>query len=406
MSTVKSALVLVFDRLQAGFLGPYGNTWVETPAANQLASLAYLCEQAYADSCDLSRLYRSYWSGRHAAADPSVGANGPSIIPAITRAGVATELVTDAIDVAQHPLAADFSDRLMIDQPDDPASAEEPGATRMAQLLAAALSRWQEQTRPTLMWVHARAFDDAWDAPLELRRGLADEDDPVPPDIVTPPARELAQDCDPDEILGYVHAYAGQVLAWDECLALCLDAFAASPLAADTLLVVTATRGFPLGEHGWLGAGPREEALHEESLHVPLFVVHPEGVGALIRDQGLVQPPDLAATLLDWFGVPSTEPLWGRSLVPRLQDPEQGRRDLALATARRERMVRTPTWMLRQRDEERQLYAKPDDRWEVNEVSDRGVAVVDELVAIGEQFVRCAGESDRDGLPVLPDDLR
>lgn len=402
MSTVKSALVLVFDRLQAGFLGPYGNTWVDTPAANQLASLGYLCEQALADSCELESLYRSYWSGRHAA---SVGRDVPSIIHAIMQTGVAAELLTDSIAVAQHPLAAHFSDQWMLDQVGAPETAEESGATRMAQLLAAALSRWQERTAPTLMWVHAQAFEDAWDAPLDLRRGLADEDDPAPPDVVVPPVVELARDGDPDEILGYVHAYAGQVLAWDECLAMCLDAFAGSPLAADTLLIVTASRGYPLGEHGRIGVPPgmTAESLHEESLHVPLFILHPEGVGGLVRDQGLVQPPDLAATLLDWFGAASSGPIWGRSLLPRLLDPEAGRRELAVAIGRSERMVRTPAWMLRETAAGRRLYAKPDDRWEVNEVSDRGTEVVEELVALGERFESCARADDRDGLPEVPD---
>lgn len=419
MSTVKSALVLVFDRLQAGFLGPYGNTWVETPAANRLASLSYLCEQALADSCDLARLYRSYWSGRHAASAlencESTESLNPSIIQAITQAGVATELLTDSMAVAQHPLAGDFSDRMMLDHAGEPETATESGATRMAQLLAAALARWQEQTRPTLMWVHAQSFDDAWDAPLELRRSLADEDDPPPPDIVAPPDVELARNFDPDELLGYVHAYAGQVMAWDECLGLCLEAIADSPLAADTLVIVTATRGFPLGEHGRIGVPrelgdefpgenrPSEERLHEESLHVPLFILHPKGAGAMVRDEGLVQPPDLAATLLDWFQVAAAEPIWGRSLLPRLSDPDLGRRDLAVAVGRHERMVRTPAWMMRQSDEWRQLYAKPDDRWEVNEVSDRGADVVEELLAAGEQFVRCAKANDRDGLPALLD---
>ena len=61
-----SSIILVVDRLGAGFLGPYGNTWVETQSCNRLASEGLLCEFAVSDSPSLESVYRSYWTGRHA----------------------------------------------------------------------------------------------------------------------------------------------------------------------------------------------------------------------------------------------------------------------------------------------------------------------------------------------------
>ena len=61
-----NALVLVYDRLSAGYLGPYGNTWFETPAWNRLASQSLLSECWLSDSSDLASVYRSWWSGQHA----------------------------------------------------------------------------------------------------------------------------------------------------------------------------------------------------------------------------------------------------------------------------------------------------------------------------------------------------
>ena len=66
--TTRSAVVVVVDRLGAGFLGPYGNTWLETPFWNEMADQSVLFEQAITDSPDLARIYRSYWQGVHAAA--------------------------------------------------------------------------------------------------------------------------------------------------------------------------------------------------------------------------------------------------------------------------------------------------------------------------------------------------
>ena len=61
-----NAICLVFDRLHAGYVGAYGNSWIETPSFDRLASQAFLFDRALIDSPELERLYRSYWQGWHA----------------------------------------------------------------------------------------------------------------------------------------------------------------------------------------------------------------------------------------------------------------------------------------------------------------------------------------------------
>lgn len=53
-----NAIVLVVDRLGAGYLGPYGNTWLETPHWNRLAARSALFEWALTDAVDLPTVYR------------------------------------------------------------------------------------------------------------------------------------------------------------------------------------------------------------------------------------------------------------------------------------------------------------------------------------------------------------
>ena len=60
-----------------------------------------------------------------------------------------------------------------------------------------------------------------------LRASLADEEDPEPPEFTQPPCQRLAADYDPDELLGIVQAYGGQVIALDACLGAFLDDLAA-----------------------------------------------------------------------------------------------------------------------------------------------------------------------------------
>ena len=61
-----NAICLVIDRLHRGFLGAYGNTWIETPAIDRLAAESFVFDQALVDTPHLAALYRSYWQGWHA----------------------------------------------------------------------------------------------------------------------------------------------------------------------------------------------------------------------------------------------------------------------------------------------------------------------------------------------------
>src|SRR5207237_6073788 len=90
----RSAIVIVVDRLGAGFLGPHGNTWLETPEFNRLASQSFMCEQAVVDSPRLDVVYRSCWRGLHAMCREE-SSMLPSLPALLAVEGVATTLLTD-----------------------------------------------------------------------------------------------------------------------------------------------------------------------------------------------------------------------------------------------------------------------------------------------------------------------
>ena len=69
-----NAICLVLDRLHAGYVGAYGNSWIETPALDRLASRSLVFDRALVDSPELERLYRSYWQGWHALCPAGGGA--------------------------------------------------------------------------------------------------------------------------------------------------------------------------------------------------------------------------------------------------------------------------------------------------------------------------------------------
>jgi hypothetical protein len=399
-----NAICLVIDRLHVGHFGAYGNSWIETPALDRLAGEAFVFDQALIDTPQLEGLYRSYWRGWHALAPRQRAEERPTLAALLRDAGVTTALLSDERAVSQHALAVDFDELIEIDPPWQAQVADEIEQTHFARCFVQAIERLQSARGPLLLWCHLGGLGTTWDAPPEFRRAYWDDGDPEPLTWAEVPDRTLPRDCDPDEVLGVCQAYAGQVSLLDTCLGAMVEFLDSSPMGPETLLAVTSARGFPLGEHGRIG--PCDEALYGELLHVPLLLRFPDRLGAADRSQALVEPSDLWATLLDWWGVAQRpETPTAASLMPIVQGQCGMLRDRLCAAGQGiQRGVRTPAWYLR-RTAEPELFVKPDDRWEVNNVSTRCQEVVEcllDALAQYEQALQCGGIGD---LPPLSDVL-
>src|SRR5579864_8245994 len=106
-------IVLVIDRLHAGFLGCYGNTWVATPHFNRLAAEGFVFDQAYVDNPGLPQLCRSWWTGRHSLV-PSVMQGEESLAHRFSQAGWTTSCLTDEPALAEHPLIGGFDELIRV----------------------------------------------------------------------------------------------------------------------------------------------------------------------------------------------------------------------------------------------------------------------------------------------------
>src|SRR5437016_13279711 len=106
-----SAVVLVIDRLGAGWLGPYGNTWLDTPNFNRLAARSLLCETVIADTFDLAGSCRGYWTGRHAMSPED---DRRRALAELASPQATTLLLSDDPHVAEHPLARGFGERRLL----------------------------------------------------------------------------------------------------------------------------------------------------------------------------------------------------------------------------------------------------------------------------------------------------
>jgi arylsulfatase A-like enzyme len=364
----KNLICVVVDRVHAGMIGAYGNSWIHTGHLDQLACESFVFDQAYIDSPDLARLYRAYWIGLHAAApEPTRGASLPRLFAAN---GMHTVLITDDPEVDGLGLAAEFSEQVLVDAQPVSEPADDVLETQLARLFGAATEWLASAPQPFCLWLHARGMAAPWDAPLALRNQYAEEEDPQPPDFVEVPSRRLSEDYDPDELLGITHAYAGQMSVLDLCLGALADEVRQGPLAANTLLTWLSARGFPLGEHRRVG--PCDHALYNELVQIPWSMRFPDGLAQMARSQALVQPADLPGSLLDWLGIPRSALGSGQatSLLAIVRGEVDSIRDHQCMLAPHERAIRTPAWLLRQpASSAPELYSKPSDRWEVNEVA-------------------------------------
>jgi arylsulfatase A-like enzyme len=399
-----NGICLVLDRLHAGYLGAYGNGWVETPELDRFASQSFLFDQALVDSPRLDSLVRSYWQGWHTMlGDPP--SDRPTLIEPLRAHGIRTILLTDESQVAGHPLAQQFDELLWIDLPLTIAPARTIHQTHLARCFTQLIDVLQSAVEPFFLWVHFTALGAIWDAPPQLREQYVEEDDPEPLESAAVPGRMLPKNYDPDDLLGVSQAYAAQVTVLDACLGALFEAMEDRGLRASTLLTLLGARGFPLGEQGRIG--PCDDGLVGSLVQVPWMMRWPDGLGAGVRSQALIQPADLWATLGDFFQLtelPASPS--GRSLLPVVVDESRSLRDrVCISGPVSEQAIRTPAWYLRSVSPP-QLYAKPDDRWEVNDVANRCAEITELLQAALDDYRQALRQGRAGDLPPLDEALR
>ena len=399
----KNLICVVVDRLHAGMIGAYGNGWIHTSQLDHLASESFLFDQAVIDNPQLDGIYRAYWLGSHAAGAAGQEVEGATFPQLLRAAGMHTALITDETEVSGLRLAADFSEQILVESAPADQPAEDVLETQLARLFGTATDWLESPPQPFCLWLHARGMAAPWDAPLDLRNQYAEDEDPRPPTFARVPNRWLSDSYDPDELLGIVHAYAGQISLLDLCAGALVDHWQQGPLAATTQLTFLSARGFPLGEHRRVG--PCDDALFNETAQIPWLMRFPDGLGKLARSQALVQPADLPGTLLDWLGIDRGALSSGHatSLLDIVRGDAESIRDRVYLVSFHEQALRTPAWLLRQPTSGPvELYSKPSDRWEVNEVANLCPDIVVDLQAALAEAAQAGSESQ---LPPLGEAL-
>jgi arylsulfatase A-like enzyme len=116
----------------------------------------------------------------------------------------------------------------------------------------------------------------------------------------------------PDEVRHLRYEYAALLSMCDEYLGKVLDAFDEFDLWKDTMLIVNTDHGYLLGEHGYWAKNYMPQ--YNEIANIPLFIWDPRSKAKGERRKSLVQTIDLPVTLLEYFCLPSTKDMQGKSL--------------------------------------------------------------------------------------------
>ncbi|MEM6329355.1 MAG: sulfatase-like hydrolase/transferase [Planctomycetota bacterium] len=380
----RNTILLTIDGLRAAALGAYGNTWHPTPALDQLACGSVLVEWAFAETADPLTIHRQL----------------ADLLPPADWRQVVTDDPAAAETLTQNPSnASRFDSVLQLETPAPAAAAEAIPDTALAVAFAGFVEAVEAAnlggaSDSKTLWLHTRGLTGPWDAPAEVIARLVDEDDPAPPESTAPAAGRIDRQADPDAVFAAACRYAAQIAVLDTCLGQLVATIDQQDPQRQTQLVLLGVRGYPLGEHGRVGMP--EAGAYAESRHVPL----------LVRDHRRTPGRRFAAAPITLLAALSAV-----AKADRLHDDgiEQALAAHASATVvlhGQKPAARSMDWCLvagsdanssnaaapgGRGADNHELYAKPDDRWEANNVASVRPGVVEAMAAL------LAAEAARDG---------
>jgi len=346
------AVLVLYDSLNRHMLPPYGSDCVHAPNFSRLAEWAVTFDNAYIGSSPTIPMRRELHTGRYNFLHRSWGPIEPfddSMPEILKKSGVHTHLVSDGYHYWEdggstyhnrystwHFNRGQEGDFWKADlgEPDLP----EPNPGRGPSSHQDWINRshmpneddWpQSQTfAGGIEFLKTNCQHDNWLLQVETF-------DPHEPYFVPPrfkelydhdfakfandwPPYRLLQDADAEMTEHYRFLNAALISFCDHSLGRVLDAFDELALWDDTMLIVTTDHGFLLGEHGWWAKCVMP--FYNEIARIPLLVWDPRSGRRAERRKSLVQPIDLAPTLLECFGVERTPDMQGVPLRGAVAD--------------------------------------------------------------------------------------
>lgn len=354
------AVMLMFDSLNRGMLAPYGCDWTKTPNFARLAERTVRFDQCYAGSLPCMPARRELHTGRYNFLHRSWGPVEPfdDSVPQILRENsVYSHLISDHMHYWEDG-GATYHQRYnsweivrgqegdkwkclpeLFDAEKDARIQNREGeyfyATRDLQRHDAVNRKFMDTEEDTSLaktfqagieYLDANHSCDRWFLQIEC----FDPHEPFfspeafkalypdgyeGPETDWPPYHHVTEDDATAQ--HYRYQYAALLSMCDCYLGKLLDKFDELDLWKDTMLIVNTDHGYLLGEHGWWSKVVMP--CYDEIVHLPLFIHDPRfACGGTSRDE-LVQTVDIAATILEFFGLERPADMQGRPVRPVIE---------------------------------------------------------------------------------------
>jgi arylsulfatase A-like enzyme len=393
-------LILNASSLHVGYLGCYGNEWTDTPHLDRLAAESVVFDRHYADDLGHERAEPASLTGRFHFPQPD---------------NAATEKVEGQPDLWSILKESGIAFRhIHLAHKEGKSEDRQTSALGSVQQALKELGRLKP-TKDWLLWVDLPSLAPPWSVPEEILatyfpHAVAADEEPTLP-WLDPPIGPLST-TDEEALERLQNTYAGVVTFFDRQLGVLRDALEQHGLMDELFFCLAASCGLSLGEHGIVG--PCRPWLHEEVVHVPLIVRLPRAAAAGRRVMGLTQPVDLLPTLLEALEVAVPSWVQGHSIWPLIRGEREEVRSYACTGMRVHEAIewalRAPKWacilpVFFAADDARrepQLYVKPDDRWEVNNVRQHHQELAEHM----EEVLRAFVASTRQPGPLQAPELR
>jgi arylsulfatase A-like enzyme len=410
------AVVLTFDRLPAHMIGCYGNEWIETPGFDALAVVSNVFERHLVELPGPAGASHPWWTGRF---EFFSRATGTTVFETLAAGGVRCRMVTERAEGLPEQ-GLDSIERVAGSHGMDVPHADVPFA-RLIQRGQELIAEFDAE-HSELLWLHSEGIPSPW-LPPEFFAGLyLDEledrlegsgqelagqvldhlrDDPVLATLLLSEADddELDEDAETEPLdatfgeAGLAIArfvFGGYVSLIDHWLQKLTAALAASP--HDVLFIVTASGGHSFGEQrsflrdaGRTPAESLSSSFGDQTLQTPLLLSRPGAQTEGARLLALVQPPEIPATLCDWFDATSSlEWCEGNSLLDRAGSAGiPGRESTVHLSDSGEIGLQDRHWFVTTRRDaietigsdieavNARLFRKPDDFWEVHNLAEQ-----------------------------------
>lgn len=380
-SDAPNILWICSDQQRFDTLGCYGNSFVHTPNLDRLASQGMLLEHCYSQSpvCTPSRA--SFLTGRYPRTTrcrqngQSIPADEVLVTRILADAGYTCGLAGKLHISAAHPDAAPVMERRIDDgysvfhwshdtEPLWPANeyfswlgergveysrtalegsdhvqvsapAEHHHSVWCADKAIAFMRSQTKFDRPWLFSVNLYDPHHPFDPPIEFLQPYLDRLDELPlPNYVDGELDDKPIFQQNDHLRAYNQAgyfpaaemterdhrllkasYLAMIDLIDVQVGRILDALEATGQAENTIVIFMSDHGEMLGDHGLYLKGPY---FYDPAVRVPFIMRLPGRIPAGRRSEALVELTDLAPTLLDASGLPTSEGMQGRSFWPLL----------------------------------------------------------------------------------------